>query len=69
MMAEDVGGLTMQFHALQDFWSDETQSNYCRGLHYTVRPDDDKLRKFVMKWKNEGKITFGGPAAQVQGKG
>jgi hypothetical protein len=62
-------GNDMRFQALQDFWSDETQSNYCRGLHYTVRPDDDKLRKFVMKWKHEGKIALGGPAAQMQGEG
>jgi hypothetical protein len=28
----------MQFTALEDFFSPETQSHYCKGLSYTVRP-------------------------------
>ena len=28
----------MEFTALQDFFSAETQSHYCNGLSYTVRP-------------------------------
>lgn len=28
----------MQFTALEDFWCEETQSGYTKGLSYTVRP-------------------------------
>ena len=28
----------MQFTALEDFWCEETQSQYVEGLSYTVRP-------------------------------
>jgi hypothetical protein len=59
----------MRFQALQDFWSDETQSNYCRGLYYMARLSDTKLAALLPKWEREGKITFGGPAAQMQGRG
>lgn len=46
----------MTFTPLIDFWSDEFQSNYCKGLFYTVR--NAKLAALADKWKNEGKIAF-----------
>lgn len=49
----------MQFTALEDFWSDELQSQYCKGLSYRVRPGDDRLAGLVPKWIAEGKIAEG----------
>jgi hypothetical protein len=57
------------FVALVDFWSEELQSQYCRGLFYTARSPDTKLTALLPKWQSEGKIALGGPAAQVQGEG
>jgi len=31
----------MQFTALEDFFCPETQSQYCKGLSYTVRPFEE----------------------------
>lgn len=30
----------MQFTALEDFWCEETKSQYCKDMSYTVRPAD-----------------------------
>jgi hypothetical protein len=62
-------GNEMRFQALQDFWSDETQSNYCRGLYYMARLSDTKLAALLPLWEHEGKIALGGPAARLQGEG
>jgi hypothetical protein len=59
----------MRFQALQDFWSDELQSQYSRELYYTAHSSDTKLTALLPIWEREGKITFGGAAAEVQGKG
>ena len=48
----------MQFTALKDFWSDELDSQYVKGLSYTVRPPDKRLAKLVPKWTDEGKVTI-----------
>lgn len=49
----------MVFTALQDFWSEELQSQYCQHLTYTVRPGDTTLARLVPTWVSEGKITIG----------
>ncbi len=58
----------MRFTALQDFYSDETQSQYVSGLSYTVRAADERLHKLIARWIAEGKIVEGGPEATVAGK-
>ena len=56
-----------RFMALEDFYSEETQSHYVKGLGYTVQ--NDKLAKLVERWISEGKVELGGAAATVTGKG
>lgn len=59
----------MQFTALEDFWSDEMQSQYCAGLSYTVDKDNQKLAGLVKRWIRARKVALGGPVAQISGKG
>jgi len=58
----------MRFTAVQDFFSDETQSQYATGMSYTIAADDDRLRELVAKWIAEGKVVEGGSEATVTGK-
>jgi len=53
----------MQFTPLKDFFSEETQSQYCVGLSYSVKDDPAhaRLATLVPKWVAEGKIRFGPP--------
>ena len=53
----------MQFTPIKDFLSDEFQSQYCVGLSYTVRPEDQKLADLVPIWISEGKVKLGVPEA------
>lgn len=59
----------MRFTALQDFFSEETKSQYVKGLSYTARPQDEVLLSLVPKWVTEGRVQLGGPSAEVSGKG
>ena len=61
-MSDDL----IQFTAIQDFWSDETKSQYCEGLGYRVTAD---LVDLIASWEKEGKIRYGAAAAQVSGEG
>jgi len=56
----------MRFTAVQDFFSEETQSQYAAGMSYAAA--DDRLRDLVAKWIAEGKVVEGGPEAIVVGK-
>lgn len=58
----------MRFTALQDFYSDETQSHYVAGLSYETRPGDRKLTELVPQWIVDGLVELGGPAAKVMGR-
>ena len=58
----------MRFTALQDFYSDETQSQYLAGLSYETRPRDHKLIELVPQWIVDGLVELGGPAARVSGR-
>jgi hypothetical protein len=52
---------------LEDFWSDETRSQYSAGMAYTARWAH--LDPLVDQWVQEGKATFGdAPAAEVNGE-
>ena len=56
-----------RFTALEDFYAEETQSGYVKGLGYTVQ--NEKLGKLVERWISEGKVELGGFVANIQGKG
>jgi hypothetical protein len=61
--------MLVRFIALKDFWSEETGSQYCAGLGYTVRPESHKLRELIPRWLEEGLIAEGGGTATVAAKG
>jgi len=46
----------MRFRARHTFSSPETQSQYCRGLIYTIRPQDTLLAKLSTQWIADGWI-------------
>ena len=54
----------MRFTALEDFFAEETQSQYVHGLSYTV---ESKLIDLAPKWIREGKIEWGAPESRVTG--
>jgi len=58
----------MRFTVLQDFYSDETQSQYVTGLSYETRPGDYKLIELVPQWIVDGLVQPGGPAAKIIGR-
>ena len=58
----------MRFTALQDFYSEETQSQYVAGLSYETRPGDRRLIELVPQWIVDGLVELGGPAAKVMGR-
>lgn len=63
----------MQFTVLEDFFSKELKSQYCKGLSYNVRPADAVLAELVPQWVEEGKVRLGGvdtpPAGKNNGAG
>lgn len=62
----------MRFTPTQDFFEPELGSSYVKGLQYTVRPGDEKLRTFVEKWLVERKIAVvdnAAPPSKVIGVG
>jgi len=58
----------MRFTALQDFYSDVTQSQYVAGLSYETRPNDRRLFELIPQWIMDGLVELGGPAAKVMGR-
>ncbi len=58
----------MEFTALEDFWSEETKSQYCAGLVYSYGAGE-ALRPLVERWVQEGKAEHGGPSAELIGRG
>ena len=48
----------MRFRAKKTFHSHELLSQYCRGLLYTIRPEDTLLSKMAAQWLDEGKIEL-----------
>ena len=58
----------MRFTALQDFYSDETQSQYVAGLSYQTQPGDHKLIELVPQWIVDGLVELGGPVAKIAGR-
>ena len=58
----------MRFTALQDFYSETTESQYVAGLSYETRPGDHKLIELVPQWIVDGLVEWGGPATKVMGR-
>ena len=56
-----------RFTAVQDFFSDETQSQYVKGLGYTVQ--NERLGGLVERWNAEGKVELGGGIAKMAAQG
>ena len=56
-----------RFTVLDDFFSDEFQTQYLAGYSYEARDEDEKLLGLLDQWIEEGKVREGGPEAQVTG--
>lgn len=60
----------MQFTPLEDFFSDELQSQYCAGQNYTVRPGNDRLAELVAAWAAVSRVSIvAGGSGKVSAKG
>jgi hypothetical protein len=59
----------MRFTALEDFWSEELQSQIAKGLSYEVKEEHGKIFELAPKWLKEGKIREGGPEPKVSATG
>jgi hypothetical protein len=57
----------MRFTAKEDFFSDEMQSQYVKGMTYNAEPDNEKLLEMVEHWIEDDLVEEGGPEAQVTG--
>lgn len=57
----------MQFTPLHDFFSKELRSQYCVGLSYKARPEDELLLALLPDWIKEGKVKLGAPSAATAG--
>jgi hypothetical protein len=58
----------IDFTAIEDFYSEELESYYVKGLSYTARPGDEKLKTLLPFWLNEKKIVYGRPSATLRGE-
>lgn len=64
----------MRFTPIEDFFSEPFDSHYVAGLHYTVRPGNDRLMQAVAQWVCDGKVLLvpqmpGVQPAQLGGAG
>ena len=51
----------MNFKPVRDFECEELKSIYCKGLSYTVRQGNDKLRALVAQLVKDGKVRIYNP--------
>jgi hypothetical protein len=58
-----------RFTALQDFEDEETGTQYCRGMRYTIRPDNQALAVKAAAWLSEGKISTAASGGSIRGQG
>jgi hypothetical protein len=58
---------TFRFTPVEDFFSEETHSQYVAGLSYTVGPHDSVLREAALRWLAEGKIRQSGARSTMRG--
>jgi len=55
------------FTAVEDFWSEETKSQYAKDSSYTANTEE--LDALVDRWIDEGKVVLGVTSAKVRGEG
>jgi len=55
-----------RFTVIDNFKSEETQSEYVAGLSYEGH-EGDKVTGLIDKWIKEGKVREGGPISEVSG--
>lgn len=58
--------INVPFTVTEDFFSDETQSQYVAEMSYTAR--DQKLLDLVTRWVDEGKAVWGARQIQIEAK-
>lgn len=56
-----------RFTVIDNFESEELQSQYVAGMSYQARDEDEELLALIPKWIEEGKVRLGGPAAIISG--
>lgn len=56
-----------RFTVIDNFRSEELQSEYVAGMSYEARDEDETLLGLIDQWIEEGKVREGGPAAEVSG--
>jgi len=59
--------MSIEFTPVEDFWSDETGSQYLAGMHYFARSPE--LQALVREWESAGRVRLEQSASRVQGKG
>lgn len=63
-----TGPAAVSFTALADFFSEETRSQYVKGLSYTAIAGH-AVADHVMRWVGEGKVELGAAVAVIAGAG
>jgi hypothetical protein len=61
--------MVRRFTVIDDFHSDETESDYCAGLSYQANEGDEILLGLLDRWISEGKVREGGPEATMTAQG
>jgi hypothetical protein len=61
--------MARRFTVLDNFHSDETESDYVAGLSYQANEGDDILLACLDRWISEGKVREGGPEAVMTATG
>lgn len=46
----------VQFTPVEDFFSDETKSQYCAGMSY--KASNDAMLDLALQWSSEGKVKI-----------
>ena len=46
------------FEAVEDFFSEEFDSQYAKGLRYTIHPGNTKLATAVAKWIEQKRVRI-----------
>jgi len=61
--------MARRFTVLDNFHSDETESDYVAGLSYQANEGDEILLSCLDRWIEEGKVREGGPEAVMTATG
>lgn len=58
-----MSNVNVFFTPVEDFFSEEFQSQYVKGLSYQAKPEDGKLLALLPEWVEAGKVYLGSPKA------